>query len=279
MTDGPDQALSERFALQHDELPKPDFADVLRRASRISIRPEPRKHPRNYRLWGARPVLAAAVVVGVLAGAGVAVAAGLGAFEGTPAPPEITSALTIPKQIIADATKQGMAQAFPQADVSHAHGVIEIQTPDGPQDLWAAPNDQGGQCYFIDYANDPAGSSGGKPGSGGCFAPDAISSSEIVADGPEWAFDSSGSADHLWPRRGRRRDRQDRSPGRIDADRPGGRALLPRLYSQARGPRRCQTGESDGIRRDRDTGRGMDTSAVVNVSTDEQVTSPFAGDV
>ena len=189
MTDGPDQALSERFALQHDELPKPDFADVLRRASRISIRPEPRKHPRNYRLWGARPVLAAAVALVALAGAGVAVAAGFGAFEGTPAPPEITSALTIPKQIIADATKQGMAQAFPQADVSHAHGVIEIQTPDGPQDLWAAPNDQGGQCYFIDYANDPVGSSGGKPGSGGCFTPDAISSSEIVADGPEWGID------------------------------------------------------------------------------------------
>lgn len=139
------------------------------------------------RSW--RPVLGVAVALVALAGAGVAVAAGFGAFEGTPAPPEITSDLNVPKQIIADATKQGFAQAFPQADVSRAHGVIEIQTPDGPEDLWAAPNDQGGQCYFIDYANDPVGSSGGKPGSGGCFTPDAYSSSKIVADGPEWGID------------------------------------------------------------------------------------------
>ena len=138
------------------------------------------------RSW--RPVLGVAVALVALAGAGVAIAAGFGAFEGTPAPPEITSDLTIPKQIIADATKQGMAQAFPQADVSHAHGVIEIQTPDGPEDLWAAPNDQGGECFFIDYANDPVGSSGGKPGSGGCFK-DAHGDYKIVAAGPEWGID------------------------------------------------------------------------------------------
>jgi hypothetical protein len=150
----------------------------------------PREDPRQRRARQGfhRPVVAVALVVAALAGAGVAVAAGLGAFEGTPAPPEITSDLNVPKQIIADATKQGMAQAFPQADVSRAHGVIEIQTPDGPQDLWAAPNDQGGQCFFIDYANDPVGSSGGKPGTGGC-TPDTYGDSKIVADGPEWSFD------------------------------------------------------------------------------------------
>jgi len=139
------------------------------------------------RSW--RPMLGVAVALVALAGAGVAVAAGFGAFEGTPAPPEITSDLTVPKQIVADATKQGFAQAFPQADVSHAHGVIEIQTPDGPLDLWAAPNDQGGQCFFIDYANDPVGSSGGKPGTGGCITPDTYGDSKIVVDGPEWGID------------------------------------------------------------------------------------------
>jgi hypothetical protein len=136
-----------------------------------------------------RPVLGAAVALAALAGAGVAVAAGFGAFEGTPAPPEITSDLTVPKQIVAYATKQGFAQAFPQADVSHVHGVIEIQTADGPQDLWAAPNDQGGQCFFIDYANDPVGTSGGKPGTGGCFTPNDYGSSKILVDGPEWGID------------------------------------------------------------------------------------------
>jgi hypothetical protein len=39
MRDNLDKALSERFALQHDELPVPDFADVLRRATQISTRP------------------------------------------------------------------------------------------------------------------------------------------------------------------------------------------------------------------------------------------------
>jgi len=65
------------------------------------------------------------------------------------------------------ATQKGFAAKFPQADVSKAHGVIEIQTADGPQDLWAAPDDQGGQCTFIDFANDPAGPNG-QYGFGGC---------------------------------------------------------------------------------------------------------------
>ena len=171
MTDSLDQALSERFALQHDELPMPDFADVLRRASRISIRPEPRKRPRDYRLWGARPVLAAAIVVGVLAGAGVGIAAGVGAFEGTPAPPDVSTNFTQLNKMADAAIQQGISATLPQVDASKAHGVIEIQTPDGPQDLWAAPNDQGGQCYFIDWANDPPMQDGSKYGFGGGCGP------------------------------------------------------------------------------------------------------------
>ena len=54
-------------------------------------------------------------------------------------------------------TQKGFGDQFPHADVSQAHGVIEIQTADGPQDLWVAPNDQGGTCWFIDWANDPVG--------------------------------------------------------------------------------------------------------------------------
>jgi len=166
------------------EIPAPD--EETRRTIHAYATGKAQSRSQRSGRW--RPVLVTAVAVAALAGAGVAVAAGLGAFEGTPAPPEITSALTIPKQIMADATKQGMAQAFPQADVSHAHGVIEIQTPDGPQDLWAAPNDQGGQCFLIDYANDPVSSSGGKPFSGGCFK-DAHGDYKIVAAGPEWGID------------------------------------------------------------------------------------------
>ena len=85
MTDGLDQALSERFAPQHDELPMPDFADVLRRATQITTRPEARKRPSAHRLsvtLGVRRVLVAAVAVATLALAGIAIADGLGVFNG-----------------------------------------------------------------------------------------------------------------------------------------------------------------------------------------------------
>jgi hypothetical protein len=139
------------------------------------------------RSW--RPMLGVAVALVALAGAGVAVAAGFGAFEGTPAPPDVSANFAQGNKMADTAIQEGFGQQLPQADVSKAHGVIEIQTPDGPQDLWAAPNDQGGQCFFIDYANDPVGSSGGEPGSGGCITPDAYGDSKIVADGPEWGID------------------------------------------------------------------------------------------
>jgi hypothetical protein len=169
MTDSLDQALSERFALQHDELPMPDFADVLRRATRISTPPLPRKRPRYHRRFGGvRPVLAAALVVGVLAGAGVGIAAGFGAFEGTPAPPDVSTNFKQLNGFATAAVQKGFSLTFPQTDVSKAHGVVEIETPDGPEDLWAAPNSQGGQCYLIDWANDPTLQDGTKYGFNGC---------------------------------------------------------------------------------------------------------------
>jgi hypothetical protein len=83
-------------------------------------------------------------------------------------------------------TRRGFATNFPQADVSKAHGVIQIQTPDGPQELWAAPNDQGGVCWFIDFANDPA-PNGVKPGIGGCdTSASAPPPSDIDFEGPGW---------------------------------------------------------------------------------------------
>ncbi len=89
-------------------------------------------------------------------------------FEGTPAPPAVSSNFVAFNQMADMATRNGFAAKFPQADVSNAHGVIEIQTPDGPEHLWVAPNDQGGQCWFIDFADDPPGPSGQQYGFGGC---------------------------------------------------------------------------------------------------------------
>src|SRR5690348_15145330 len=36
-------------------------------------------------------------------------------------------------------TQQGLRSRYPHADVPQAHGVLEVQTSDGPEDLWVAP--------------------------------------------------------------------------------------------------------------------------------------------
>jgi len=90
-----------------------------------------------------------------------------GLFQGTPPPPEISQSFSASNRMADMAARDGFANRFPHADVSKAHGVIEIQTPDGPLDVWAAPDDAGGQCWWIDFADDPAGP-GGKYGYGVC---------------------------------------------------------------------------------------------------------------
>jgi hypothetical protein len=119
------------------------WADVLRRARRTR---------RRYAL--VTVALAALLLV-------PAALALHGIFQGTPAPPAVSTAFT-------EVTKQGFLERFPHADVAQAHGVLEVQSSDGPEDLWAAPNDQGGQCWFIDWADDPPGPDG-QYGFGGCY--------------------------------------------------------------------------------------------------------------
>jgi hypothetical protein len=99
-------------------------------------------------------------------------------FQGTPAPPAISASLEMNNKRADLPTRDGFALRFPHADVSKAHGVIQIETAEGPEDLWAAPNDEGGQCYFIDFANDKPGP-GGQYGFGGCDTPEGINASKI----------------------------------------------------------------------------------------------------
>jgi hypothetical protein len=107
-------------------------------------------------------------------------------FQGTPAPPPISNLFGANKRLADELIQRGITTNFPQADVSKAHGVIQIQTPDGPQELWAAPNDQGGVCWFIDFANDPA-PNGVKPGRGSCDTSDfARPPADIAFEGPGW---------------------------------------------------------------------------------------------
>jgi hypothetical protein len=89
-------------------------------------------------------------------------------FQGTPPPPAISTTFEANNKTADVFTKKGFGDKFPHADVSQVHGVIEIQTADGPQDLWSAPSDRGGTCYFIDWANDAPGPNGQQFGFGGC---------------------------------------------------------------------------------------------------------------
>jgi hypothetical protein len=134
-----------------------------------------------------RLVLAVAVAALVLIPAGVAFGGELAdLFQGTPAPPDISTAFAESNRIADQVVQQGFAAQWPHADVSKAHGVIEIQTPDGPEDLWAAPDDLGGQCSFIDFADDPPGKDG-IAGFGDCprSAPQA---GETIDFGDVWTY-------------------------------------------------------------------------------------------
>jgi hypothetical protein len=127
--------------------------------------------PTRRRAFRLRPrlVLGVAVAALVLVPTGVAFGGKLAdLFEGTPAPPDVSTSFTRFNRMADQAIQQGISMHLPQADASKAHGVIEVQTSDGPEDMWAAPNDQGGQCYFIDWANDPPQQDGTMYGFGGC---------------------------------------------------------------------------------------------------------------
>src|SRR2546430_2740060 len=82
------------------------------------------------------------------------------------------------------ATEKGSGDRSPQPEGSRAHGVIEIQTPDGRERLWAAPTEQGGTWWWIDFANDPP-VNGSQPGFGACDTVENMHTNTI-ATGLTW---------------------------------------------------------------------------------------------
>lgn len=171
MTDSALEILSDFRA----EVAEPG-EETARRIYALATAPSAPKRRGTERRWYARRSrLVLALAVAALLAVPTAVAFGgkiVDLFQGTPAPTEISTnfaGFNRSADKLADfATRQGFAMTLPHADVSKAHGVIEIQTPDGPQHLWAAPSDQGGNCYFIDFADDPPSASGERLGIGGC---------------------------------------------------------------------------------------------------------------
>jgi hypothetical protein len=174
--------MDEHLTTFRADVAEPDH-ETAERIYGIATRRPRTRHLRRQRL--ALGVAAAALVVVPTAVAFGGKLAGL--FEGTPAPPYISTNFSDFNRMADMSVQQGFASKWPHADVSRAHGVIEVQTPDGPEDMWAAPNDQGGQCYFIDFANDPPGEHG-THGFGGCSTstPDP---GETIGPGEVWTSD------------------------------------------------------------------------------------------
>ena len=142
-----DHLLDELVSVE----PAEAWQDVLERA---------RRSRRRY--------LAAATAVAalVLAPASWAIAK---SFEGTPAPPSVKSDFRFSNQMRAKIAKT-LGRKQPKAIASKAHGVIQVQTADGPIDLWAAPTTDGGTCYLYGWPSGPNNRLGAT--SSGCVASD-----------------------------------------------------------------------------------------------------------
>ena len=137
--------MSEAY-LDHlfDELvtaePQPAWNDVLGRA----------RHSR--RRYG---VLVAAVALFALAPAAWAID---DAFFGSAPPPEIQSRAAFLNEQAPLAVANAAAAGWPDpeqygttADISQLRGVMQVHTPYGPLDVWAAPSSIGGLCYWTEY--------------------------------------------------------------------------------------------------------------------------------
>lgn len=176
--------IDELLHTFRSEVAEPD-RETATRIYALATRSVTRRRRYVFRL-PPRLVLAVVVAALVLVPTGVAFGGKLaGLFEGTPAPPDVSTNFTNFNRMADLPVQQGFAQRWPHADVSKAHGVIEVLTPDGPEDMWAAPNDQGGQCYFIDFANDPPGNDG-MYGFGGCEP--STSLTEKIDYGDVWTY-------------------------------------------------------------------------------------------
>lgn len=117
-----DELLDELVPTQ----PRDGWDDVLHRAHRTH-----RHHV----------LLVAALAMFILAPATWAT---VKAFEGTPAPPSVRRTFDTTMR---DWARSNLTQ-FPLADLGKVHGVLKVQTKDGPYDLWAAPSKAGGTCYL-----------------------------------------------------------------------------------------------------------------------------------
>jgi hypothetical protein len=132
MNDYLDDLLDELVPAERDA---GSWSDVLDRARR------------SRRRYTAAVAMVAALVLAPAAWAAV------NAFEGTPAPQAIQQYFTFHRVIVN--AQADFVHNLPDADASKSHGVLQLQTSDGPLDLWAAPEIDGtGMCWFVGWESD-----------------------------------------------------------------------------------------------------------------------------
>ncbi|HZD86392.1 MAG TPA: hypothetical protein VE088_00125 [Gaiellaceae bacterium] len=134
MTDYLDHLLDELVPAERDT---GSWSDVLDRARR------------SRRRYTAALAVVAALVLAPAAWAAV------NAFEGTPAPQVIQQNFSPYNRVAINPTTGSILDLLPAADAGKAHGVLQLQTSDGPLDLWAAPETDGsGTCWFVGWEAD-----------------------------------------------------------------------------------------------------------------------------
>jgi hypothetical protein len=162
--------------------PRPAWNDVLDRARR------------SRRRYGG---LVALVALLVLVPAAWAVD---GAFEGSPPPPAAQDAAAAMNRLLPQALAAAgytPTDAVP-IDLSKLHGLLQVQTPDGPFDVWGAPSTDGGHlCYVEGFESDLASGASGNI-DGGCSQPGGLADNygiEVESGHPD-VYLTSGYTDN-----------------------------------------------------------------------------------
>ncbi len=81
------------------------------------------------------------------------------AFFGSPPPDGIKSGAAALDKLdahvaAASAKLLGLPNDSPKPDLAKLHGLMQVPTPDGPLDVWAAPTNNGGLCAFSAFEAD-----------------------------------------------------------------------------------------------------------------------------
>ena len=141
--------LAQRFAQLHNPIDDSDWLDVRRRIRR----------PWRRAALAAAAAAAAALAVSPAFGLGGRL---LGLVHGSPAPPEVRAYFAADNRLReqlfdhAGAAGDQLHDRYSRVIPDEARGVAAIASPDGPVFLWAAPTEDGRQCWLIQEGEEKA---------------------------------------------------------------------------------------------------------------------------